>query len=239
MTSSLSSPGLDLEQLRQRLRSKSDRPRRQAITQLLGLGEPGIEVLKDYLQDCRDRGFDWVAGTIFRELMALQDEAVTLYLAENYPFGLLYLPSEKGIDYQPIQDALIEGDWQEADRLTTVKLCELAGTAAKARKWLYYTEVLNFPRLDLETIDKLWRVYSEDKFGFSVQRELWLSVDRVWEQLWPRINWKQGNTWTRYPGAFTWSLEAPRGHLPLTNQLRGVRVMAALLEHPAFAEPQK
>ena len=40
--------------------------------------------------------------------------------------------------------------------------------------------------------------------------------------------------WTRYPGSFTWSLEAPEGHLPLVNQLRGVRLMDALLSHPAL-----
>jgi hypothetical protein len=35
--------------------------------------------------------------------------------------------------------------------------------------------------------------------------------------------------------AFTWSLDAPEGHMPLINQLRGVRLMDALLRHPALA----
>lgn len=26
--------------------------------------------------------------------------------------------------------------------------------------------------------------------------------------------------WTRYPSSFSWSLEAPEGHMPLINQLR-------------------
>jgi len=30
-------------------------------------------------------------------------------------------------------------------------------------------------------------------------------------------------------------VEAPEGHLPLVNQLRGVRLMDALLQHPALA----
>ena len=48
-------------------------------------------------------------------------------------------------------------------------------------------------------------------------------------------SWKTNGTWTRYPSAFTWSLAAPEGHLPLVNQLRGVRLMDALLQHPALA----
>jgi hypothetical protein len=57
-----------------------------------------------------------------------------------------------------------------------------------------------------------------------------------WDQLWPRLGWKQGGVWTRYPSAFTWSLEAPDGHLPLVNQLRGVRLMDALLAHPGLQQ---
>ena len=50
----------------------------------------------------------------------------------------------------------------------------------------------------------------------------------------PRIGWKSDGVWTRYPGAFNWSIEAPEGHMPLINQLRGVRLMDSLLNHPAL-----
>jgi hypothetical protein len=60
-------------------------------------------------------------------------------------------------------------------------------------------------------------------------------VDGQWERLWPRLGWKLNGVWTRYPGSFTWSLEAPEGHMPLINQLRGVRLMDALLRHPGLA----
>ncbi|MEM1310560.1 MAG: GUN4 domain-containing protein, partial [Cyanobacteria bacterium P01_H01_bin.153] len=74
------------------------------------------------------------------------------------------------------------------------------------------------------------------KFGFAKQREIWLGVAKDWERFWPKIAWKTGKIWTRYPGEFSWNLQAPAGHLPLTNQLRGVRVMDALMNHPAWAE---
>jgi hypothetical protein len=146
------------------------------------------------------------------------------------------LQSAQAIDYSSLQNLLIQQDFQAADRLTLEKLCELAGDAAIQRKWIYFTEVESFPTVDLQTINLLWRVYSDGKFGYSVQRELWLGTGKNWDKLWPMIGWKSGNNWTRYPQEFTWDLSAPKGHLPLSNQLRGVRVIAAMLMHPAWTE---
>ena len=88
--------------------------------------------------------------------------------------------------------------------------------------------------VDLATLDRLWIVYSQGRFGFSVQWRLLQSFDGRYDQLWPRIGWKNDGVWTRYPGAFDWSLKAPEGHMPLINQLRGVRLMDAVLNHPAL-----
>lgn len=144
------------------------------------------------------------------------------------------LDSDCNLDYTPLKELLAQEKFEEADRLTRELLCELAGEGATARKWLYFTEVDLIPATDLQTIDGLWVAYSEGKFGFSVQRQLWLSVKQDWDKLWPKMGWKDGNSWTRYPQGFTWDLSAPKGHLPLSNQLRGVRVLAALFNHPAF-----
>jgi GUN4-like. len=93
-----------------------------------------------------------------------------------------------------------------------------------------------FAVADLQTINTLWKVHSEGKFGFSVQREIWLGSGKNWDKLWPLIGWKKGNNWTRYPQEFIWDLSAPRGHLPLSNQLRGVQPFAALMAHPAWVK---
>lgn len=145
------------------------------------------------------------------------------------------LGSDRGVDYTPLQTALQMGRFQEADRLTLQLMCAAATPQAVQRGWLYFTEVDQLPVEDLRTIDALWLGASEDKFGFSVQRQIWLGVGKTWDKLWPTIGWKQGNHWTRYPDEFIWDLTAPRGHLPLSNQLRGVRVLASILSHPAWA----
>lgn len=144
------------------------------------------------------------------------------------------LLSDLELDYTPLEQLLAQQDFQAADKMTLQKMCELAGPEAVKRKWLYFTEVENFPIRDLQTINTLWLLHSEGKFGFSVQREIWLANGKNWDKFWGKIGWRTGNTWTRYPNEFTWNLSAPRGHLPLSNQLRGVRVISALLVHPAW-----
>ncbi|MEN9224647.1 MAG: GUN4 domain-containing protein [Thermostichus sp. HHBFW_bins_43] len=146
------------------------------------------------------------------------------------------LSSMLDIDYRPLQALLESGSWLEADRLTLQLLCRAAGEGAMRRGWLYFSEVSRIPAADLRTIDQLWRVASEDRFGYSIQRQLWLGVNRNWERLWPIIGWKQGHHWTRYPDEFTWDPSAPKGHLPLSNQLRGVRVLEELLTHAAWED---
>jgi len=180
-------------------------------------------------------GDDWVAGLLIQLLVA-QDDALAQAFWQRYADGWLAVTSASSIDYAPLQRALVEQQFEEADRLTSEHLRQLAGEAAVKRGYVYYSEVPPIASVDLESIDRLWVVYSQGRFGFSVQIRLLRSLNGRWEQLWPRLGWKQGGVWTRYPSAFTWSLEAPDGHLPLVNQLRGVRLMDALLSHPGLQQ---
>lgn len=43
----------------------------------------------------------------------------------------------------------------------------------------------------------------------------------------------------KWPKEFIYSLEGAKGHLPLTNALRGTQLFKALMEHPAFANSSK
>lgn len=229
-------PTLDpLQQAQAQLRQGSDKTRRQAAESLLQLGPKGWLALYDSLLE-QAPGYDGLSGLVFRRLQGIEDITLQKRLLQIFPLGLITPSSERHVDYQPLQEALIAEEWETADHLTSQILCVLAGAAAIKRKWIYFSEVQAFPVTDLRTLDQLWRVYSEDRFGYSVQRCLWLKLNRDWDRLWHQIGWKQGNAWTRYPSAFTWRLTAPVGHLPLTNQLRGVRVMDALFNHPAWTE---
>jgi len=231
-----SDTNIDLSALRLQLTSGSEKVQQQLIPTLATLGNTGLDVLMEFLLQRRSNPRSGVDGTAYQILRTADSTSAKEFLQTYFPTGIVPLHSERAIDYIPLQQLLAIQDFQAADRMTLQKLCELAGSAAVQRKWLYFTEVENFPAPDLQTINTLWVVHSEGKFGFSIQREIWLSLGKNWEKFWTKIGWKNGNSWTRYPNEFTWNLTAPKGHLPLSNQLRGNRAIAALFSHPAWVK---
>ncbi len=223
------------DQLLERFLSSSARQRRSLLNQLLQRSQELRPLMAEQLDRLDATGDDWAAGTLIQQLLC-DDDGLSQAFQQRYPDGWLAVSSGQGIDYAPMQRALAQQEFEEADRITSEILRQLAGPAAVKRRYVYYSEVADFAAVDLESLDRLWVVYSQGRFGFSVQLRLLRSLAGRWDQLWPRLGWKQGGIWTRYPGSFTWSLQAPEGHLPLVNQLRGVRLMDALLQHPALQQ---
>ena len=229
-----------LTALKDKLFSGKEANQLPAIAELVNLDESlieeGLEILDEFIQARKAANTEvtWIDGKIHQTLLQSNLPKAISLVQTYYPHGVVTLKSEKAIDYQPIQVLLAKQDFEEADRITSKKLCEAAGANALARGWLYFTEVKSIPINDLQTINQLWIVYSEGKFGFSVQRKIWLSLGKGWEKFWLKIGWKKSGSFTRYPNEFVWSLDAPRGHLPLSNQLRGNKTMQSIFSHPAW-----
>ena len=180
--------------------------------------------------DCN--GDDWAAGWLLQVLKKYKPD-----FFKNTKFNNWFNTySDVEINYEHLQLMLVEQKFEEADRLTSSYLRKLAGKLAEKRGYVFYSEVKNMSGIDLQTIDRLWTVYSTGRFGFSIQAKILKSVGKKYELLWPKIGWKNEGIWTRYPNSFCWSLKAPDGHMPLINQLRGVRLMDSILRHPAIAE---
>jgi len=140
------------------------------------------------------------------------------------------------VDYAPFKELLEAGKWEKADDEHRRLMCVLAGEEAELREWVYWTEVSQMPVKDLQTIDALWRFYSKDRFGFSVQRKIWISQKKQWAKFFKKIDWTTGENgdYRKFPQEFQWRADAAPGHMPLTNALRGTQLFEALLEHPAF-----
>lgn len=204
------------------------------LASLPSRAEELVPLVEQRLDSWDATGDDWACGSLLQLLVASGANRREALLA-RYPGGWLATPSAQGIDYAPLQRQLLLQEWEAADRSTSELLRQLAGSGAQRRGYVYYSEVATMPAPDLESLDRLWLVYSQGRFGFSVQGRLLAACGGDWSRLWPRLGWKCNGTWTRYPTGFTWSLEAPDGHLPLVNQLRGVRLMDSLLCHPALA----
>ena len=228
-----------LTQLEADLAASSPPKQLRLIREIETFGATGSSVLQNFLlQQSQGEDFpNYVHGCCYELLWRSDESEIQSFLQQHFPAGIVPLKSERNIDYAPLLKLLLQGDLQEADRITLEKLCELAGDIAVRRKWVYFTEVEQMPAMDLQTLNQLWWVHSEGKFGFTVQRQIWLSVGRNWENLWAKLAWKTGRTWSRYPEGFIWDLTtAPQGHLPLSNQLRGVQAYNALLCHPAWSQ---
>ncbi|KAL3908528.1 MAG: hypothetical protein SGPRY_009760 [Prymnesium sp.] len=153
------------------------------------------------------------------------------------------LESSCAFDFVPLLTALQTGELREADQLTRDALIKLAGPAAVSRGYVYFTEVAKLPEEDMATIERLWRAYSGNKFGYCVQREVFNSkkVARNFEKFFDRIGWKNpdGTLLRWLPEAkndeFVYDVEkAEKGHLPLTSALRGTQLLERLLDHKAW-----
>ncbi|BAY23166.1 extracellular ligand-binding receptor [Calothrix sp. NIES-2100] len=129
------------------------------------------------------------------------------------------LSSEKGVDYSKLRDLLAAGKWKDADNETYRVMIQALGK--KEGDYFSSEELLNFPCTDLRTIDRLWVKYSNGRFGFSVQKEIYLSVggkpdgkyyEEAWEKFSDRVGWRVKSKWISYTN--TYDTSAPRGHLP-------------------------
>ncbi|MEG4318383.1 MULTISPECIES: serine/threonine-protein kinase [unclassified Microcoleus] len=142
------------------------------------------------------------------------------YLREPIPPTVanvsVQLKSARGVDYTRLRDLLAAGKWKDADE-ETVKVMLKAARREK-EGWLEPNSIENFPCDDLRTIDQLWVKYSQGRFGFSVQKKIWLEVGGKVDyetdcKLGDRVGWRKGGSWLNFTD-LTFNKTAPCGHLP-------------------------
>ncbi|NES87180.1 MAG: hypothetical protein F6K10_40960 [Moorea sp. SIO2B7] len=130
-----------------------------------------------------------------------------------------------GYDYTKLENYLKNGQWKEADQETTKIMLEIGDKDKK--KYLTIDDIKKFPVEDLRTIDQLWLKYSNNKFGFSVQKQIWLNCGGkldysyqwdIYEKFGNRVGWRKRvkllkKEWKSY-NELNFSTNAPQGHLP-------------------------
>ena len=154
-----------------------------------------------------------------------------------------FLPSEKGIDYVPLATLLATGDFEAADQFTRDNLIKIGGPDSVKRGFVYWSEVRKLPSTDLATMERLWLLFSNGNFGYSVQKRVWDVENGNFDNYIRRIGWTKidnGNERKlRWFGKseFIYDVEkAPKGHLPLTSALRGTQLMKELMNHPVWTK---
>ena len=212
--------------------ASNQRKRRNLVNDIELSAESLYKVGEDVIKYVEREGDDWSIGWVLQVLKKYKPNFFEKDIYNNW----FLTNSAIDLNYNDLQLNLLNQDFEEADRLTSAYLRKLAGKVAENRGYVFYSEVKNIPGEDLDTIDRLWKIYSQGKFGFSNQAKILKSVGKRYDLLWPKIGWKKDGIWTRYPSSFCWSLKATEGHMPLVNQLRGVRLMDSILRHPSIAK---
>lgn len=123
--------------------------------------------------------------------------------------------------YQRLEIYLSQQEWQKADEETYEILLKIANRFKEG--WLDYKSTQNLGCEELRFIDRLWLKYSNEHFGFSVQRRIWeelgAKIDYRTEcDLGERLGWRINNRW-QDSIQIQYTLAAPAGHLPWDGHL--------------------
>ncbi|WP_413166818.1 GUN4 domain-containing protein [Capilliphycus salinus ALCB114379] len=132
------------------------------------------------------------------------------------------------VDYSQLEELLKLGKWKEADEETAKVMLK----AAKREKegWLNIYKFKEFPCSNLQMIDQLWVKYSGGRFGFSVQREIYVEKcggklgedyfmnvfedGGVFNDFYDQVGWRENKEIIYSYNELTFDISAPRGHLP-------------------------
>ena len=128
------------------------------------------------------------------------------------------LVSEAGIDYTQIQSLLSQKKWKEADHQTWAILCQSLGK--RLGYCLTSGDIEKLPCEDLWIIDKLWVKYSNNRFGFSIQKYIYEDVGQDYSCFCDRVGWPLHNP-PNLESVLKFNLRSPMGHLPSRRWVGG------------------
>ena len=138
------------------------------------------------------------------------------YAVESWAQALDKMPPPS--KYTKLETLLKAQKFKEADEETRSVMLAVANRQSEG--YLRVEDAENFPCEELRTIDNLWLKYSQGKFSFSVQQEIYKSLggtkqydEKVWRSFGDRIGWRSKGSWLNY-NELNFSLSAPTGQLP-------------------------
>lgn len=108
--------------------------------------------------------------------------------------------------YQRLEELLKTQRWRDADQETYRLMITTIGK--EEGQWFNRKDLEEFPCEDLKTIDDLWVQYSRGKFGFSVQKKIYVECgakldgeypgDKIWNKFSDRVGWRKGGKYLDY-----------------------------------------
>lgn len=121
--------------------------------------------------------------------------------------------------YQKLRHLLAAKRWREADLETRMILLSVSGRTEAG--WMRAEDFKQFPCEDLCMLDRLWVSYSNGRFGYSIQKQVWESIGgkididyTIWCKFGDRLGWRRQGNWLNYSDLTFDQNIAPLGHLP-------------------------
>lgn len=121
----------------------------------------------------------------------------------------------ENVDYIQLEKFLEEKKWREADRETNNLILKAANR--KEQGHLDANSITQLSCEYLQIIDRLWIKFSHNRFGFSVQNQIYRKVGGTenfeqitWAKFADLVGWTRSGKWLDQ----VYSLDAPLGHLP-------------------------
>ncbi|MEM6839180.1 MAG: GUN4 domain-containing protein [Cyanobacteria bacterium P01_C01_bin.120] len=124
---------------------------------------------------------------------------------------------EKSKIFRKLEDLLDQADWRTADVVTLGIM--LVACQRREAGWLDQTAIAELPCEMLHQIDHRWWTFSKGRFGFNTQLEIYREeLERSAFAFSCQVGWTM-TTWRplsffKFYSWLTFSLDAPRGHLP-------------------------
>ena len=155
-----------------------------------------------------------LAYTCWKESPRQLDSAVAAELEKLWE-------SLQDLRFRDLERFLSNQQWRNADQETYRLMITIVGK--EDGQWFEEKDLLEFPCAELKTIDRLWLQASQGRYGFSVQKEIYVRCGaklngnypgtEIWEQFGTEVGWRVNDSWQNY-NEWTWNSMGVPGHLP-------------------------
>ena len=124
-------------------------------------------------------------------------------------------------DYTKLLNFLAYKRWKAADHETMRIMLQVVNRGIF--DFIREEEMQQFPCQVLDTIDRFWRYYSNNHFGFTIQHKIWQNIGdnnvenrERFRHFAEQLGWYKSNSFLSYH-EMSFDLSSPTGHLPLAS----------------------
>ena len=169
----------------------------------------------NYLEKAISNGFydlEMLENDSFLDNIRKQD----LYL--DIVNKLLSNASESKVDFSKLNNLLKNQDWKKADYETWNIFCKIVGKPEKTCIEAKELQKINYS--DFHIIDWLWRKYSQEKFGFTIQFKIFQDVNNDNDDFREKVDWFEAFNQELY-NKKEFNLSLSKGYLPYICYQKG------------------